>query len=507
MAARRHGFWTALIAFFAVGLPNGRNYGVVDAPTGDRQPGTIPMGWNADWPGEFWSLLLPMASLGAICVIAQYTWPRPKGSMRSAELSVRRLIDFLPRNLMLLAILLTLVTGALIVVAARLEEVVPRQSKDEYGYGVSGRAAGDYFATGAGLALLLLITGTAVAVVVMVRRRPVPGLGMVDDATVRRIGLNRLLRTVILTLATLLEAVISYGTAGNEASLDPPVTFWTAISGPLPLVILAIFIAMLFWAPPQLPVPSEGEHPHLPQPGTYQRALQVSNRSRLIGYILLVLAWSFMFFAPVSGIAATPEELPAIASIVAVAYIGFLLAIAAGEWILRDESPSAAAAPVPLMAIVPRVFASIAIVVILLVIAAGAVVLNLAPNKDTLLHMMGAAVAIVIAGTVAVVLIWRRSTPSATDHTLDSLMRKISVHRVLRLTASAMLLLLAVLLHAHSLVLSMQLGIYQAPSQGMASDLQLVHTVLLAAAIGMAVIPGPARPRALTRQEKVEVSP
>lgn len=508
-AARRHGFWTALIAFFAVGLPSGRSYGVVDAPIGERQPGTVSMGWNADWSGEFWSLLLPMASLGAIYVIAQYTWPRPKGSVRSAELSVRRIIDFIPRNLTLLAILLALVTGALVVAAAGLEEVAPREreSQGEYGtvYGIPGRAAGDYFATGAGLALLLLITGTAVAVVVMVRRRPVPGLSMIDDATVRRIGLNRLLRTVILTLATLLEAVVSYGTAGNEDSLDPPVTFWTTISGPLPLVILAIFVAMLFWAPPQLRVPGEGGDLAPPRSRTYQRALQISDRSRLIGYILLALVWPFMFFAPMSGIAMTPAGLPAMASIIAAAYAGFLLVIAVGEWILRSDSPSSRAAPVSFASVIPRVFASITIVVILLVIAAGAVVVNIAPNEDTLPPLIGAATAIVLSGVAAIVISWRRSAPSAADGTLDSLLRKVSVHRVLRLTASAMLLLLAVLVHAHSLLLSMQLGIYQAPSQGMAPELQVLQTILFAASIGMAVLPGPIRPRSSRIRETVEV--
>ncbi|GAA1342982.1 hypothetical protein [Arthrobacter roseus] len=502
-AARRHGFWTALIGFFAVGILSGRSYGVVDSPIGERQPGTVPMGWNADWPGELWSLLLPMAGLGAIYVIAQYTWPRPKGSVRSAELSVRRIIDFIPRNLTLLAILLTLVTGALVVAAAGLEEVAPRES--EFGYGLSGRASGGYFATGTGLALLILITGTAMAIVVIVRRRPVPGLSMVDDATVRRIGLNRLLRTVILTLVTLLSAVVSYGTTGTADALNPPVTFWTTISGPLPLVILAVFIAMLFWAPPQLGVPREGEELAPPRSRTYQRALRVSNRSRLIGYILLALVWPFMFFAPVSGITMAPAGLPAMASIIAVAYAGFLLVIAAGEFVLRGESPSSRTAPLPFAAIVPRVFAAIVMTVILLVIVAGAVVFNLAPNRDTLPHLMGAAAAIVLSGTVAVVVTWRRSAPSSADGTLDSLLRKVSVHRVLRLTASAMLLLLAVLIHAHSLLLSMQLGIYQAPSQGMAPELQVPQTILLAAAIGMAMIPGPARPRASRIRETVEV--
>jgi hypothetical protein len=432
----QHALWVGIIGWMASSLQ-----GAINA-------GQISQG-NANTPHTPEQLLMalgwPVVATLSVHAIGQWSYPGPKQARRHAELSVRRIRDFLPRRLAWTVAAVFAFSAAVIVWVARLEgfgavqEIIapdgtPIRSRQ------NGRIPGPELAFWLGGALLLLALGTLLVLWLIARRRQLETLDAEDNRALRTLAMNRLLRTVA-TVASGLAAV-----AGNFTMLPPPGVIPSTMFNLPGAVNVIVLLAMWWWRPVKLPslaavdkaLDSPVNEDGSPRTGAHHPA---SRLSASIGVWLGVVAafplLGGLFFIPAMsalGSWGMPGWVALIAALI-------LLAIAAGEWLTgnnyghRDTAIDWPRQPVSRGLLTTAIIGAALLAMAIVLTAVGQSVLYEAPAWPALL-----AFTVGVLGAAAVAL-WavryRRAIPSSGETAgLDGALRAITVYRIARTLAA-----------------------------------------------------------------------
>ncbi|GAA1870782.1 hypothetical protein GCM10009715_17130 [Paeniglutamicibacter psychrophenolicus] len=247
-----HAFWTAVIALFASGVSGLDGlWSIPDTPVpGD--PGTASRIITAASPG-LW--------LGLIYVLGQFTWPRHLQPVRSASLQVRSVAGLIPKLMAGLLVLAALLAGVAIAVAWN-DPGAAQLSADMSGT-LPGHRVAPYLAGGLGTVL----ASTLAVIVLVVKRPPLQTLSTEENDTLRRIWINRLLRTAVIVVSGFGAMALNYlaeSASGRAARFGPGAVVdathyietdaavsWLLGGGAVWMI--AAIVAMAAWAPPRLP--------------------------------------------------------------------------------------------------------------------------------------------------------------------------------------------------------------------------------------------------------------
>ncbi|MGD6979520.1 MULTISPECIES: hypothetical protein [Citricoccus] len=337
-AVRVHAMITALIALFASGTSG--YYRLSQPETGEPLP----------WAEALVTVCGPVVGLALVYVVAQYTWPRQTGPVRTARLADRRTTQYLPRALCLVAGIVMLLAGAAVALAWTTPqvEVAP------------GSRAGAVFAPWLLGALGLIVLGFAAVLRVVARRPPLGGLHPHDDHLVRQITVNRALRTVIMMLWGVANAAVqAWAQAHRALALDafdplseaaPPVpALVELVESAVGITGAALLLAMLPWRSPALrqlgehtvtermPVPPR---PPADRPGTVGAAGRLRRESITLASLAGVIA-ALVTAGPMLG--GTVTGFPAWA---AVPFAAVLMSLGLYEFaIRRGHCPSPRVSP------------------------------------------------------------------------------------------------------------------------------------------------------------------
>ena len=501
-----HGLWVGVIGWLASSLQGAMTLGIIPA----NPSASAVVGADSIIPALAWPVL---GCLG-VHALGQVSYPGPRRMRRQAVLSVRRIKDFLPRRLALTTAAIFVSAAAAIARTATLPgfaAVAPTTVSDgAYGYynsGGDGRIPGPEVAAWLGGALVVLAVGTWLVLWLIGRRRQLESLDAADNAVLRTIAMNRLLRTVSTVAAGL--AVI----AGNFAARPDPAQqtgSWTNFAG---LAATVVLLVMWWWRPPRLASAGLGVR-NRPESGIatgrqHPAARLVSSLGALLGLAAAVPLVAGAFLAPVIMAAAGYG----LAGLVALMGICVLLVIAGGELVLQRNygSPEAPRTwprqPVNAALLTTAVLALLVFLAALAVTTAGRALLAEDPGW--------VPVALLTAGTCVAALpafLRARSRQGIRDapRGLDAALRAITVHRIVRtlaatLTAQAGVLLLTQTNAWAAVFGSDAFGDAVDPAAGSWWPATLAGAVLAASALVIAIIPvgGLARktPAPLPRKE------
>ena len=501
-----HGLWVGVIGWLASSLQGAMTLGIIPA----NPSASAVVGADSIIPALAWPVL---GCLG-VHALGQVSYPGPRRMRRQAVLSVRRIKDFLPRRLALTTAAIFVSAAAAIARTATLPgfaAVAPTTVSDgAYGYynsGGDGRIPGPEVAAWLGGALLVLAVGTWLVLWLIGRRRQLESLDAADNAVLRTIAMNRLLRTVSTVAAGL--AVI----AGNFAARPDPAQqtgSWTNFAG---LAATVVLLVMWWWRPPRLASAGLGVR-NRPESGIatgrqHPAARLVSSLGALLGLAAAVPLVAGAFLAPVIMAAAGYG----LAGLVALMGICVLLVIAGGELVLQRNYGSPEAPRTWPRQPVNAALLTTAVLALLVFLAALAVT---TAGRALLAEDSGwVPVALLTAGTCVAALpafLRARSRQGIRDapRGLDAALRAITVHRIVRtlaatLTAQAGVLLLTQTNAWAAVFGSDAFGDAVDPAAGSWWPATLAGAVLAASAVVIAVIPvgGLARktPAPLPRKE------
>ena len=503
-----HGLWVGVIGWLASSLQGAMTLGIIPA----NPSASAVVGADSIIPALAWPVL---GCLG-VHALGQVSYPGPRRMRRQAVLSVRRIKDFLPRRLALTTAAIFVSAAAAIARTATLPgfaAVAPITVSDGANnnyydtVGGEGRIPGPEVAAWLGGALLVLAVGTWLVLWLIGRRRQLESLDAADNAVLRTIAMNRLLRTVSTVAAGL--AVI----AGNFAARPDPAQqtgSWTNFAG---LAATVVLLVMWWWRPPRLASAGLGVR-NRPESGIatgrqHPAARLVSSLGALLGLAAAVPLVAGAFLAPVIMAAAGYG----LAGLVALMGICVLLVIAGGELVLQRNygSPEAPRTwprqPVNAALLTTAVLALLVFLAALVVTTAGRALLAEDPGW--------VPVALFTAGTCVAALpafLRARSRQGVRDapRGLDAALRAITVHRIVRtlaatLTAQAGVLLLTQTNAWAAVFGSDTFGDAVDPAAGSWWPATLAGAVLAASALVIAIIPvgGLARktPAPLPRKE------
>lgn len=501
-----HGLWVGVIGWLASSLQGAMTLGIIPA----NPSASAVVGADSIIPALAWPVL---GCLG-VHALGQVSYPGPRRMRRQAVLSVRRIKDFLPRRLALTTAAIFVSAAAAIARTATLPgfaAVAPTTVSDgAYGYynsGGDGRIPGPEVAAWLGGALLVLAVGTWLVLWLIGRRRQLESLDAADNAVLRTIAMNRLLRTVSTVAAGL--AVI----AGNFAARPDPAQqtgSWTNFAG---LAATVVLLVMWWWRPPRLASAGLGVR-NRPEPGIaagrqHPAARLVSSLGALLGLAAAVPLVAGAFLAPVIMAAAGYG----LAGLVALMGTCVLLVIAGGELVLQRNYGSPEAPRTWPRQPVNAALLTTAVLALLVFLAALAVT---TAGRALLAEDSGwVPVALLTAGTCVAALpafLRARSRQGVRDapRGLDAALRAITVHRIVRtlaatLTAQAGILLLTQTNAWAAVFGSDAFGDAVDPAAGSWWPATLAGAVLAASAVLIAVVPvgGLARktPAPLPRKE------
>ena len=439
-----HSLWVGVIGWLASSLQGAMNLGIIPA---NPSTGGALIGAGTILPALMW----PVLGCLTVHALGQVSYPGPRRVRRQAVLSVRRIRDFLPRRLALTTAAIFATAAAAIARATALPgfaAVAPTQVSDGqstyYNGGGDGRIPGPEVAGWLGGALLVLAGGTWLVLWLIASRRQLESLDAADNAVLRTIAMNRLLRTVA-TVAAGLGMI-----AGNFAVRPDPAQGMTSWTNPAGLAGIVVLLLMWWWRPPRLAAAGLGVR-NRPEPGTaagrqHPAARLVSSLGALLGLAAAVpLAAGVFLFQALMAAASY-----GFAGLVALTAGSVLFVIAAGELLLQHNygSPSAPRnwplQPVSPALLTTAVLALFVFLVVLVVTALGQVRLAADPGW--------VPAALITAGVCALCLPAffaarrRQGIPDAPAG-LDAALRAVTVHRVVRtlaatLTAQAGVLLL-----------------------------------------------------------------
>ncbi|WP_224047300.1 hypothetical protein [Arthrobacter sp. NicSoilB4] len=450
-----HALWVGVIGWLASSLQGAMNLGIIPA---DHSAGGTLTSAETIAPALTWSVLgcLTVHALG------QITCPGPRRLRRQAVLSVRHIGDFLPRRLALTTAAIFLTAAAAIARTATLPgfpavatTTVPGDSPDSDSYfsgGGDGRIPGQEVAGWLGGALVILAGGTWLVLWLIASRRQLETLDAADNAVLRTIAMNRLLRTVATVAAGL--GVI----AGNFAARPDPAQGATSWTNPAGLAGTVVLLVMWWWRPPRLAAAGLGVR-NRPEAGIaagrqHPAARLVSSLGALLGPAAAVPLLAGAFFAQALAVATgygfAGFGLAGVAALMAAAV---LLVITAGELLLQHNygTPDAPRGwprqPVSPALLTTAVLALLVFLIVLIVTAVGNA--RLAEGQAWVPSGLLAAGVCAAALPALVTAKRRRGIPDAPAG-LDAALRAITVHRVVRTLAAALTAQAAVLLLTQS---------------------------------------------------------
>jgi len=501
-----HGLWVGIIGWMASSLQGAMRTGIIVVnPTASSAAAT---------PGQIaGALAWPVLACLTVHALGQLSYPAPKAPRRYAELTVRRIRDFLPRKLAWTTAGVFVFAALVIAWTATLPGHTPvmptpggvLQPSDDglVGQGQEGRIPGWELAAWLGGALLVLALGTWLVLVLAARRRRLETLDDDDNRALRAIGANRLLRTVA-TIAAGLAAI-----AGNFATQPAPGALWQSSSfNVLGLVNMAVLLVMWWWRVPQLPSLATAQKDI--SISTFRANPRTHGAARLsisIGAALGVVGGLVL----VAGIvvilgASRPLDPWAFPALTAVAAMILLATIAAGD-ILTARNYGRPEAPVqwPHQPVSTGLLAfAIGSALVFGLAVAFAIAAEVQPSGlRSWLGVLVLSAVVGIAGTLAILAVRRRRGVSEGNGEagLDAALRAISMYRIVRTLAAYCLGQAAALLlitgDAWSRVVQPAGGEFSlAPSPATTAGM-----VLAAVAVIVAVVPVRSLLRAIPRGE------
>ena len=306
-----------------------------------------------------------------------------------------------------------------------------------------------------GGALLGLAGGTWLVLRLITRRRQLESLDAADNAVLRTIAMNRLLRTVA-TVAAGLAAI-----AGNFAGRPDPAQGMSSWMNPAGLACTVVLLVMWWWRPPRLASAGLGVR-NRPEPGIdigpqHPAARLVYSLGALLGLAAAVPLLAGVFLAPVLMAAASQG----LAGVVAIMTVPVLLAIAGCELVLQRNYGAPAAPrtwprqPVSPALLTTAVLALLVFLVALVVTAAGQVLL--AEEPDWVPAALLAAGTAVVSLPAFLTARHRQAVPGLPAG-MDAALRAITVHRTVRTLAASLTAQAGVLLLTQSLAWAAVIG-------------------------------------------------
>ncbi|MFJ4069617.1 hypothetical protein [Paenarthrobacter sp. NPDC089988] len=498
-----HGLWVGIIGWMASSLQAAMSAGVIRAnPTATTAPVTAEQIVGA--------LAWPVLAMLAVHALGQWSYPAPKAPRRYAELTVRRIRDFLPRGLAwttaaiftYAAVVIAWIT-ALPAYAPVLPQPAPGRSADYntgyFGQGQDGRIAGSELAGWLCGALAVLAAGTWLVLVLIARRRQLETLDGDDNRVLRGIAANRLLRTAA-TIAAGLAAI-----AGNFAVLPAPGAAWqSSWFNLLGFVNMAVLLVMWWWRVPKLPSLVAGGTTVSGQalradPGTHGAAKLSISIGALMGIVgaspLLTIVFWYSFI-PAQG-----QGPLGLAILVAVMASLVLLSIAVGELLIARNYGDPEAPlhwprqPVSRGLLTFGIVSAAIFAVAIVMTGAGQGLLATTPSwPASLLLTFGVGI---VAAAAILAARRRRGVPEFPEEQgLDAVLRAISMYRIVRtltaygLAQSAALLLTNVEAWA---------ALFPAFDRLAPSPVTLIGAILLAIAVAVVVTPVRSLFRAIPR--------
>lgn len=501
----QHALWVGVIGWMASSLQGAMNIGII--PAGSvRNPAISPSLLTPDAiiPALAWPIL---GALG-VHALGQLSYPRPKRLRRTATLQVRRIRDFLPRPLARTTLAIFTAAAAFIAWTATLpgfgpvpygtvpdvtvpDATVPDATvpdgtgPDPYRYvGGDGRIPGIELAAWLGTALAVLAVGTWLVLLLISRRRQLEPLTDYDNALLRTIAMNRLLRTVA-TIASGLAVI-----AGNFVARPDPGSgsmSWTnfaAIPG------IAVLLAMLIWAPPKLAgAAGTKARPAVPAGGSHPAARLVSSVGAALGVAAALPLLAGVFFVPALMAAPGGYGPPGFTATVAVLV---LLVLAAGELLLqRNYAKDGGPRTWPRQPVAPGLLTA-AILAVLVFLAAVVVTAHgnslLGRDRGWVPAVLASSAAVAAAIPAFCAARFRHGIRDAPAG-LDAALRAITVYRLVRTLAAMLTAQAGLLLLANTLAWAAVFGTAPYPPSIPWWPVSLAGSILVAAAVVMAVVP------------------
>ena len=468
-SARSHAFWTALIALFASTSANLAGIAAVPAPMDIQYDGdaAVLAGEAAPWAERLATVVAPALWLGLLYVLAQFTWPRPNGRVRTATLAPRTLRNHLPRRLAGVFAGSAVVALAAAAWAWGSPAVAPVPATVREDRTADGALIGSFSVPGSDgylpgtdvaplllLGVALLVAAVWGAAETIVRRSQLGGLSDADNAAVRAVALNRLLRTAVLVV-TLFTGAAVFTRCGAEQALwrtaDPSqlgsgttvsgaemfsAAPWSWLAGMLSIYMLATLVAMAAWSAPRLGAPDPLPGPAA-QPGSYTAGRTLLDRAHsmlaLLAGLGLLMAGGWAVFAN-GGTGAQAGWL-------AVPFVFHLAGLLGCEWLLRrghcDRRLGRATRHRPPRG--PALWAAVGGAAF----ALSALLSLLAPDGDrALLATLAAwAAAALLLGLALCRFAQARPPLGRGTADEDARLRRLTMHRALRITAGGLLVL------------------------------------------------------------------
>lgn len=489
--ARRHATWAAVIALFV-----GPVFGTPPLQL-LRSPSTytgLPRSVWSTLPEDLAATAIPFLALGGVYILAQFTGPIGGGSLRMAELTVRRLRDYLPRRLTIYAGSIVLLGALSIALVSALPSIIPPDRPldapvDSYILAPLPRLDGGYFATVAGLSYGLFVLGVVVALLVIVRRRRVPTLTHVEDSIIRRVFINRLLRSAALV------GVIVTSNCLDFAATGPSAGDWNGLRLAVTALGFLTVIVVLITKPPVAEEDVDRAPAHEPAPtvGTALRAAAVVRSGRYLGYT----AWSIGMIPLLLTLGAPMGGLVNLA-VLTLSFIVFngaqlfaelaLVQNHSHEPRLRVRNAHSLVRPSVAVAAVATLAAVTAVTLL-------GVVVGSLPRASSEMPFWYAAYGLVLTSSLLVIgLSSTRPLLRAARDDADAVLRAASVRRALLMTWSSLLALTAFLLSENRYALApTSIRSFDDPYPAGQDQLGALIAALFIAAVVVAILPGRTR--------------
>ena len=430
-----HALWVGVIGWLVSSLQGAMNVGIIPA---NPSAGGALTSAETIAPALMW----PVLGCLTVHALGQLTYPGPRRLRRQAVLSVRRIRDFLPRRLALTTAAIFLTAAAAIARTAALPgfaAVAPTTVRDgpnsysNYSGGGDGRIPGTEVAGWLGAALLVLAGGTWLVLWLIASRRQLETLDAADNAVLRTIAMNRLLRTVA-TVAAGLGMI-----AGNFAARPDPAQGMTSWTNPAGLAGMVVLFVMWWWRPPRIAAAGLGVR-NRPEEGIAAGRHPAARLVASLGALLGLAAG-----VPLVAGALLAQALAAagygFAGLVALTAAAVLLAITAGELLLQhnygapDAPRSWPRQPVSPALLTTAVLAMLIFLIVLIVTAVG----NARLAEGAAWVPAGLLTAGVCAAALpALATAKRRHGIPDAPAGVDAALRAITVHRVVRTLAAAL---------------------------------------------------------------------
>ncbi|WP_028279622.1 hypothetical protein [Arthrobacter sp. H5] len=317
--ARVHAFWTGLIGWLAGSGTALYSVGTVRPEDAGSDP----------FPAMLLAFAIPGIALSVVHFIGQFTWPRHRRRVRRASLGTRRVTDFVPTRLAALVAILFIIAVGISIVVRSVDPLAPVQvaGPTPEGFTQPGRVDGETYSGALLMALIVFVIGLALALIAVARRRPLETLSEANDRILRRISMNRLLRTAGFYLLALINAALNHARWPESAwGRGFDLVFSASSIGGLVLILV-----LAAWKPPRMkreePDTLETE-PHMAAPRDSAAGLLPHIFGLIAAAITLIAAVAIVGLIPVEGNATRLQD-PLFPPQFAAAGIAYLITVAA----------------------------------------------------------------------------------------------------------------------------------------------------------------------------------